>query len=80
MKNLHPGMVLFALLLVAVAASGWFYGIHWKKVAAGEKFSPIEEQLILFQNQVDLLTEENDRLNKEIDKLISGKKSGKDRQ
>ncbi len=73
MKNLGPGLLLLVLVLGAVAVSGWLYGLHWKKVALGEKFSPIEAQLILFQDQVDLLTEENDELNKEITELIAEK-------
>ena len=75
MKNFSPGFLLLILLLVAAAVSGWLYGIHWKKVALGEKFSPIEKQLILFQDQVDVLTEENERLSKIISSQGSKGKS-----
>lgn len=66
MKNIHPGFLLFVLLLTSLAVSGWLYGLHWKQVALGEKFSPVEKQLILFQNQIEALTAENDRLAKMI--------------
>ena len=66
MKKLPPETLLLILLLVGVAASGWLYGLHWKKVAVGEAFTPMERQLIFLQDQVDVLTEENEKLTKEI--------------
>jgi len=52
-----------------MAIAGWLYGIHWKRVAAGDLFSSDEKMMIRLQDQIQSLTEENEALHKRIGSL-----------
>ena len=65
-KSLSPAHSLVLLLLVGLAISGWFYGIHWKRVASGVLFSSEEKLMIRLQDQIRSLTETNVSLNEQL--------------
>lgn len=69
MKNLSPAQSFFLLILIGVALAGWFYGIHWKRVASGSLFSPGEREMIRLQDQITALTKLNVRLQEKIAEL-----------
>lgn len=71
MKNLTPVQSLLLLILVGIAASGWFYGVYWKRVASGSLFSPDEKVLIQLQDQISALHEQNAELQNKIKELSS---------
>ncbi len=66
MKALTPAQSLVLLALVGLAISGWLYGIHWKRVAAGDLFSKDERLMIRLQDQIRTLTETNANLNEQL--------------
>jgi len=68
-KKASPELIFVGLILFGVGISGWFYGIHWKQVADGNKFSGEEKLIIQLQDQIDALSEENQKLAGEIRKL-----------
>jgi len=65
-KSLTPAQSLVLLLFAGVAISGWFYGIHWKRVASGDLFSSEEKMMIRLQDQIRSLTETNANLNEQL--------------
>ena len=67
--NLSPAQSLVLLILAGLSISGWFYGIHWKRVADGSVFTREEKVLIRLQDQIDVLTTKNQELNETISKL-----------
>jgi hypothetical protein len=71
-KSLSPTQSLFLLILLGFAMAGWFYGLHWKRVASGDLFSSEETLMIRLQDQITALTNENDSLHKRIRELGGG--------
>ena len=79
MKSLSPVQSLVLLLVAGLAMAGWFYGLHWKRLAAGgskpnprmsvEGFTQEEKVIVDLQDQISALTEENDSLHKRIREL-----------
>ncbi|MEM9280512.1 MAG: hypothetical protein AAGA96_01675 [Verrucomicrobiota bacterium] len=65
--NLSPVQSLLLLVLMALAVSGWLFGLHWKKIASGAGFSQEEKLLIQLQDQIRVLTEENLTLRSRLD-------------
>jgi len=78
-KSLSPVQSLVLLLVAGLAMAGWFYGLHWKRLAAGgskpipqtslEGFTQEEKVIVDLQDQISALTEENDSLHKRIREL-----------
>jgi hypothetical protein len=77
-KSPSPVQSLVFLLVAGLAIAGWFYGLHWKRVAAGGKpiprnpvegFTQEEKVIVELQDQISALTEENDSLHKRIREL-----------
>lgn len=75
MKSPSPSQSLVFLLISGLAVAGWFYGLHWKRVAAGglpipraqvDGFTQEEKVIVDLQDQISALTEENDSLHKRI--------------
>jgi len=69
-KNLSPGQTLVFLLLVGLAISGWLYGVHWKRTASGDLFTQEEMLIVHLQDQIQVLTEDNGKLNATIAELM----------
>ncbi len=67
--KLTPGQSLALLVLIGIAAAGWLYGIHWKKIASGDAFSQDEKLLIQLQDQIRTLSEKNAALVKQVNGL-----------
>ena len=74
MKSLTPAQSLVILLLVALAISGWLYGVHWKRVASGDLFSSDDKLMIRLQDQIRSLTETNASLSERL-KSYAGESS-----
>ncbi len=70
MKKASPELIFIGLILFGIGISGWIYGIHWKQVASGKKFSGEERLIIQLQDQIDALSEENEIFARELRKLI----------
>ena len=68
-KSVTPFQSLLLLLLGGMAIAGWLYGIHWKRVAAGDLFSSDEKMMIRLQDQIQTLTGENEALHHRIRSL-----------
>ncbi|MEQ1838780.1 MAG: hypothetical protein ABL994_00100 [Verrucomicrobiales bacterium] len=68
-KSVSPFQSLLLLLLGGLAIAGWLYGIHWKRVAAGDLFSSDEKMMIRLQDQIQTLTAENEALHHRIRSL-----------
>lgn len=75
MKSLTPAQSLALLLLVGLSAAGWFYGVHWKRVASGDLFTADEKHIIRLQEQIDSLTKENESLHLRLRELEGGETS-----
>lgn len=60
--RLSPVGLLGLLVLAATAASGWFYGWHWRQVASGGKPTQEEKLIIQLQDKLDAARAENERL------------------
>jgi hypothetical protein len=71
-KALSPVQSLVLLLLAGFGLAGWFYGIHWKRVASGDLFTGDEKHIIRLQDQIESLTKENDSLHQRLRKLEGG--------
>jgi len=69
LKKASPELILLGLILLGLGIAGWFYGIHWKRVASGNRFSQDEKLIIQLQDQIDTLLDENERLFQEIREL-----------
>ncbi len=78
MKSLSPAQSLVFLLIAGLAMAGWFYGLHWKRIAAGgnsiprtpvEGFTQEEKVIVELQDQISALSEENDSLHKRLREL-----------
>lgn len=69
MKKASPELILVGLILLGLGIAGWFYGIHWKRVASGTRFSQDEKLIIQLQDQIYTLLDENERLFQEIREL-----------
>lgn len=69
MKSLTPIQSLLLLILISVAIGGWFYGIHWKRVASGDLFTVDEKMTIRLQEQIEALSDENTELRARINNL-----------
>lgn len=69
MKALSPLQSLALLLLFGAAVGGWLYGLHWKRVASGDLFSSSERLMIRLQDQLEVLTKENEDLNRRVREL-----------
>jgi hypothetical protein len=65
-KSLSPTQSLVLLILFGLAVAGWFYGLHWKRIAAGDLFSSDEKLMVRLQDQITALSEENDSLHKRL--------------
>jgi hypothetical protein len=65
-KSLSPIQSLVFLSLFGLAIAGWFYGLHWKRIAAGDLFSSDEKLMVRLQDQISALSEENDSLHKRL--------------
>ena len=66
MKALSPIQSLVLLVLAGLAIAGWCYGLHWKRVVAGELFSSDELMMVRLQDQIDALSEENATLHEKL--------------
>ena len=66
MKSVSPTQSLVFLILFGLAIAGWSYGIHWKRIAAGDLFSSDEKMMVRLQDQISALSEENDSLHKRL--------------
>tara|TARA_R110002096_G_scaffold242836_6_gene434690 strand:- start:1127 stop:1405 length:279 start_codon:yes stop_codon:yes gene_type:complete len=64
--KLSPGLSLLLLILIGIALSGWLYGIHWKRVASGSRFSAEERLIIQLQDQIRALSEESESLSAKL--------------
>lgn len=78
MKSVSPVQSLGLLLVAGLAIAGWFYGVHWKRVATGGKpiprtpvegFTQEEKVIVDLQDQISALTKENDSLHKRLREL-----------
>ena|GEM_PF-713620 len=68
-KTPGPGVLFTVLLLGGAGVTGWLYGLHWKRIATGNQFTKQEDVLLRLYDQVDLLTEENRKLARELSEL-----------
>jgi hypothetical protein len=64
--------ILAFLLLTGFGAGGWFYGLHWKRVASGDLFTNDERLLVRLQDQIEALTKENEALHLRLRRLEGG--------
>lgn len=64
--QLTPVQSLVFLVLIGLSISGWMYGIHWKRIASGSTFTKEERVMISLQDQISVLTEKNEELNKAL--------------
>jgi len=67
--QLTPGQSLALLVLAGFGISGWLYGLHWKRVATGDAFTPDEKSTVRLQDQIRILSERNDELHAKLKKL-----------
>ena len=68
-KNGGSLRILILLIGLAITASGWIWGLQFKQVADGAKFSDDERFLIELQDQLERLTEENEKLSAKLREL-----------
>jgi hypothetical protein len=68
-KPSSPVQSLLFLVFAGIAVAGWFYGLHWKRVASGDLFSSDEKLMIRLQDQISALTKENESLHARIREL-----------
>ena len=61
-----PVQTLLFLVLLGLAIAGWTYGIHWKRIASGGSFTKEERMMISLQDQIAVLSEKNEELNKAL--------------
>jgi len=74
--QLSPVQSLVLVLLVGIGISGWLYGLHWKKVASGDGLTKDEKVIFRLQGQIDVLTEQNARLNAALEGNSPGQSGG----
>lgn len=67
--QLSPLQSLALVVLIGLAASGWLYGVHWKRVAEGTGFTKQEQVMIRLQDQIETLTKKNEELNATLREL-----------
>lgn len=72
MKATPELQILALLLLAGFGAGGWFYGLHWKRVASGDLFTNDERLLVRLQDQIEALTKENKALHLRLRRLEGG--------
>lgn len=72
MKATSELQILALLLLTGFGAAGWFYGLHWKRVASGDLFTNDERLLVRLQDQIEALTKENEALHLRVRRLEGG--------
>ncbi len=65
MRNLQ-GLLPLIMILLALAAGGFYYGWHWKQVADGSKLTSEEEVILSLMRKIDALEVDNKRLMKEL--------------
>ena len=75
--QLTPVQSLVFLVLIGLSISGWMYGVHWKRIASGSTFTKEERVMISLQDQISVLTEKNEELNKAL-KEAQGNESSED--
>lgn len=75
-SRLAPVQWLALLLAFAAAASGWLYGLHWKRVARGGDTTHEERLLIDLQDQLDRMRAENERLTARLHEREGGGRDG----
>ena len=76
MKALSPVQSLVLLILVGLMIGGWCYGLHWKRVASGDLFSPDEMMTVRLQDQIKALSEENAVLHEKLDAVTGEPAAG----
>ena len=68
-KPSSPLQSLLLLLLIGAVIAGWLYGLHWKRVASGDLFTSDEKLMIRLQDQIEVLTKENNELHAQLKSL-----------
>ena len=72
MKASSPAQSLILLAVAGIAAAGWAYGVHWKRVASGDLFSADERLIVQLQDQIGALTREVEALRGRLRELEGG--------
>jgi len=75
-KSPSPSRSLLFLTLLGLATAGWFYGLHWKRVASGDLFSSDEALMIRLQDQITALSIENQTLQQRLRELRGNEAAG----
>ncbi len=71
-----PAQTLLFLVLFGLAIAGWMYGIHWKRISSGGSFTKEERMMISLQDQIAVLSEKNEELNKALRESLAEEGDG----
>ena len=74
--KLSPVQNLLFLVLLGLAVAGWIYGVHWKRIASGGSFTKEERMMISLQDQIAVLSEKNEELNKALREALAEEEEG----